>query len=146
MFTEIVDSEEGPVNSVVVPTTGLELLNVTQAGERFPRLTWQKVRYETSAPLRLWIQAVTGIYRPGRSAQFVARAYVEMVSRNLPKDKLERLISGVIRVGDSPWEVEHALGEPLRVHEEPSGETRRTTWEYPSLVVLFKNEVVEQIN
>jgi hypothetical protein len=146
IFADIVEGDDARVRTSVVPAAHLELLNVTQPSSRFPQLTWQKVRYETQTPLRPWLRAATGVFRPGKSSEFLSRIYVEMVSRNLPKEKLNRLLAGVIRVGDSPWEVERALGKPLRVHEDMTAKAKRTTWEYASLVVQFKNEVVEQIN
>lgn len=136
----------GELDPVRVPATDLELLNATQPDSRFPQLTWQRVRYATEMPLRPWIRAATGIYRPTKSVSFVNEAYAEMVSRNLEREKLERLLSGVIRVGDTTQEVEWALGEPLRVQEEAIANAKRTTWQYPSLVVQFENQVVEQIN
>ncbi len=146
IFADIIEDKDARVSRLMVPAARLELLNVTKASRNFPQLTWQKVRYETTVPARLWIRATSGVFRPGKSSEFLGRVYVEMVSRNLAKDKLNRLISGVIRVGDTPWDVERALGKPLRVNEDSTAEVKRTTWEYPSLVVHFKNEVVEQIN
>ena len=146
IYEKIVEREDAPVNTLEVPAIHLQLLNLTQPGGRFRHVTWQKVRYETTVPVRLWIRRTAGVFRPGKSSEFLGRVYAEMVSRNLPKEKLNRLISGVVRVGDSPWDVEHALGKPLRVTEDTTAETMRAKWEYLSLVVKFKNEVVEQVN
>lgn len=146
IFAEVVENEDVPITKINVPAAHLELLNITKPSRDFPQLTWQKVRYETKVPSRPWIRATSGVFRPGKSSEFLSRAYVEMVSRNLVKAKLNRLISGVVRVGDTPWDVERALGKPLRVNEDSTAEIKRATWEYPSLVVRFKNEVVEQIN
>lgn len=141
-------SDGGGTATVIakVPASDVELLNVTKPSTRFPQVIWHKVRYATNAPLHAWVQGVTGIFRPGKSAEFMRRVYVEMVSRNLKKDKLKRLLSGVVRVGDSPWDVERALGAPLRTQKDQAAGGGKVTWQYHSLTVRFENEVVNQIN
>lgn len=141
-------SEDGGVADIIarVRPADVKLLNVTITSKRFPRVVWQKVRYATNRPLRAWVNAVAGIFRLGKSSEFVNRTYVEMVSRNLKKDKLERLLSGVIRVGDSQWDVERALGKPLRVQKDQASDESKVTWQFPALTVQFENDVVNQIN
>ncbi|MCZ6729044.1 MAG: hypothetical protein O7C61_04990 [SAR324 cluster bacterium] len=146
IFDAVFEEESTLPSSIMVRASNVELLNLTQASEKFPQITWQKVKYVSEEPLRLWIRGTTGIFRPGKTSKFLRRVYVEMVSRNLPKEKLNRLLAGVVRVGDDTWEVERALGRPLRVQSDPGTAEGRVTWEYYSLVVHFKNDVVDQIN
>ena len=146
IFPEIPENPDRAPATIPVRAGNLEILNVTTPSRTFPQITWQKVRYKTREPLRLWIRAATGIARPAASVNFLTRTYEEMVSRNLPREKLNRLLSGVIRVGDTTLEVEWALGKPLRVQDETILTTTRTTWHYPSMVVQFKNQLVEQVN
>ena len=131
---------------LTVPAGDLELLNITQNSKRFPQIIWQKVRYSTSKPMTAWIRANAGIYRPGRSSDFISQVYEEMVSRNVEKEKLFRILGGVVRVGDGAHEVQWALGKPLRVQEETAGDSSRVIWHFPSMAVKIRNDVVEQIN
>ena len=146
IFPEILENLDRAPVPLPVRAGDLKMLNVTAPSRTLPQITWQKVRYETREPLRLWIRATTGIARPATSVNFLTRTYEEMVSRNLPREKLNRLLSGVIRVGDTTLEVEWSLGKPLRVQDETILTTTRTTWHYPSMVVQFKNQLVEQVN
>lgn len=146
IFPHTLENPAMPVAAVKVPATSLELLNVTQASTRFPEVLWQKVRYQAKIPIRPWIRASTGIYRPGKNENFINRVYTEMVSRNVKKEKQLRLLSGVVRVGDSTQEVKWAMGAPVRIEEEAIADVKSSTWHYPSLTVHFENQVVEQIN
>ena len=129
-----------------VPVEGLELLNETESASPFAQVVWQKVRYELTQPLQVWARGGAGIYRPGRSEAFLSRVHGEMVTRDVEKEKQLRLLSGVVHIGDSLREVGWALGEPLRNQEETVGPTRRTTWQFPEMTVVFENEVVKQLN
>ena len=146
IFPEILENPARAPTTIPVRAGDLEMLNVTSPSRTLPQITWQKVRYNTREPLRLWIRAATGIARPAKSVNFLTHTYEEMVSRTLPREKLDRLLSGVIRVGDTTLEVEWALGKPLRVQDETILTATRTTWHYPSMVVQFKNQLVEQVN
>lgn len=146
VYSRVLDGSDRAFSTVRVPVGALELLNETQPSSTYPRIDWQKVRYELDQPYRAWARGPAGIYRPGKTAAYLSLVYGEMVTRNVPKEKQLRLLSGVVRAGDSPREVRWALGPPLRTHEETIGEAKRTTWEYPQLVVQFENAVVKQIN
>jgi hypothetical protein len=141
-------SEDGSVAKIIarVPGSDVELLNVTRTSKRFSQVVWQKVRFASTVPVRAWVQGVAGIFRPGKSSEFLNRVYVEMVSRNLKKNKLERLLSGVVRVGDSKWDVERALGAPLRMQKDQASGNGQVTWQFPAMTVRFDGDVVNQIN
>lgn len=145
IFAETPD--RGSIAPVVarVPAQDVKLLNETKPSSRFPQVDWQKVSYASEIPLRAWVQGAAGIFRPGKSSEFLSRVYVELVSRNLKKVKLERLLSGVVRVGDSSWDVERALGPPLRVQKDQASGDNKMTWQYPARSVRFENDVVNQI-
>lgn len=146
VYSTILENPNLPIESIAVPSADLKLLNVTQQSRRFPQITWQKVSYTTKKSLRAWARAGAGIYRPGKSEGFITRAYADMVSRALNKEKMDRLLAGVVRVGDTTLEVSWALGKPLRVVEEDIADAKRTIWHYPTVVVQFENQVVGQIN
>ncbi|MCH7478991.1 MAG: hypothetical protein IIA14_12945 [SAR324 cluster bacterium] len=146
IFPEILENPDRAPATIPVRAGDLEMLSITAPSRTLPQITWQKVRYKTREPLRLWIRAATGIARPAKSVYFLTHTYEEMVSRTLPREKLDRLLSGVIRVGDTTLEVEWALGKPLRIQDETILTATRTTWHYPSIVVQFKNQLVEQVN
>lgn len=146
VFTRIPEGRLQGVEAHQVPATGLKLLNETQPSKDFPGVDWQKVRFTYQRPQMAWVRAVTGIYRVGLTEVFLARAYGEMVTRNLDKDKIERLLSGVVRIGDTLKEVSYAMGDPLRRQEEVVGTVQRVILEYPELRIQFENEVVAQIN
>ena len=146
VFVEIPRTRNTIGETVSVPTLAIKQLNLTEPSARFPEITWYKVQYSARTPLRPWIRAATGIYRPGVSAEFITRVYANMVARNIQVNKVKRLLSGVIQVGDSRRDVEWGLGEPLHVREESIGETRRVYWQFAMVVVQFENDVVKQIN
>lgn len=129
-----------------VPARNVELLNESQTGKAFARVDWQKVRYEMETPARMWVRSTTGVFRAGKPPAFLSRVYGELVTRNVEKDELVRLLSGVVHIGDTVRDVRWALGDPLRNQEETVGQARRTIWQYPELTVTFENDLVKQIN
>lgn len=129
---------QGSMRSYRIPIADLELLNESQAGSGFAQLDWQKVRYKVTEPLLAWARGGAGIYRIGKSEAFLSRVYGEMVTRNVGKEKRIRLLSGVIRIGDTLREAAWALGDPLRRQDEPIGNTKRTIWQYPEMTVIFE--------
>ncbi|HKI99804.1 MAG TPA: hypothetical protein VKB51_15115 [bacterium] len=145
VFSAIPDGQSSP-QIFRVPAPSLELLNETQSNTPFVQVDWQKVRYSFAQPVRAWARGTAGIYRPGKTAAFMSRVYGELVTRNVSKEEQTRLLSGVIRVGDTTREVRWAMGDPLRSNEETISDARRTVWQYPELTVTFENEVVKQIN
>lgn len=146
VFSRIPAGDPRGLGVFKVPAVGVELLNETQSGTSFAQVDWQKVRYQLEQPQRLWARAGAGIYRPGKTAAFMSRVYGELVTRNVDKDEQTRLLSGIVRVGDTLRDVRWALGEPLRSQEETIGEARRTIWQFPEMTVTFENAVVKQIN
>jgi len=146
VFTSVPGGDDSGLSVFRVPASGLELLNETQSGRPFAQVDWQKVRYQFDQPLRAWARGSAGIYRPGKSAQFLSRVHGELVTRNVDKDLQTRLLSGVIRIGDTQRDVRWALGDPLRSQQETIGGARRTIWQFPELTVTFENEVVKQFN
>lgn len=146
VFTRIPGQANGPFETYNLPAIGLELLQETRPSERFPEVTWQKVRYSMERPLRAWAAAAAGIYRPGRRAGFMRASHQAMTEHEVPEEKRMRLLAGVVRIGDTPLEVEWSLGQPLRTQEEVIEETRRTTWHYAEMRIQFENAVVKQIN
>ncbi len=146
VFTSVPGTDEAGLSVFKVPASGLELLNETQSGRPYAQVDWQKVRYQFDQPLRAWARGSAGIYRPGKSAQFLSRVYAELVTRNVDKDLQNRLLSGIIRIGDTQRDVRWALGDPLRTQQETIGAARHTIWQFPELTVTFENEVVKQFN
>jgi hypothetical protein len=146
VFSRIPDDDQGGLQVFRVPATSLELLNETKSNTPFAQIDWQKVRYSFEQPVRAWARGTVGIYRPGKTAAFMSRIYAELVTRNVDKDEQTRLLSGVVRVGDTARQVRWALGDPLRSQDEKIGDTRRSTWQYPEMTVTFENEVVKQFN
>ncbi|MBI4083353.1 MAG: hypothetical protein HY423_12160 [Candidatus Lambdaproteobacteria bacterium] len=146
VFSAIVDRFDMTFTTEAVPARDLRLLAVSQVSDLFPAIEWQKVTYVTPAPLAGWVRASSGIFRPGFAAGPLEGVYAEMVARNVAVEKLARLLSGVVRVGDSTQDVRWALGAPLRVQDEGERGHERTTWHYPGLVVHIENGAVKQIN
>jgi hypothetical protein len=146
VYSNVVDRYDMAFTTERVPAHSLQPLNVTQISDLFPAIEWQKVKYVTPAPLEGWVRATSGIFRPGFAAGTLEGAYAEMVARNLPAEKLARLLSGVVRAGDSAQELRWSLGAPLRVQDESDPRHERITWHYPGLAVHIENGVVKQIN
>ena len=93
----------------------------------------------------MWVRSTTGTYRPFKSDKFLSESYAEMVTRGVLTDRLRRLLSGVVRVGDSPDEVKWSLGIPTQEEESTAEELQITIWHYPGVQVRFENQVVKQI-
>lgn len=146
VFSRIPSNGNDAFTVLSVPVSGVELLNESQSDPRFAQVRWQKVRYELSRPLRAWARGTAGIYRAGKTETFLSRVYGEMVTRVVGKEKITRFLSGVIRIGDSLREAGWALGQPLNEREETVANTKRTTWHFQEMVVVFENQVVKQIN
>ncbi len=146
VFTGIPENGARSLETFRVPVSSLELLNESRPSSEFASVNWTKVRFRLERPQHLWVRGGAGIYRPGKTDAFLARVHGEMVTRNVEKVALRRLLSGVVRVGDGPREVRWALGEPLRNQEDTAGGISRQTWQYPELTVLIENGLVKQID
>ena len=146
IYSRIPSDGQSDFSALVVPPTGVELLNESQTAPIFQQVVWQKVRYRFEMPVRAWAREGAGIFRPGKTNVFMTRVYGEMVTRGVPKAEQVRLLSGVVRIGDGVQNVRWALGEPLRSQEETVGDAKRTIWQYRELKVEFENEVVKQLN
>ncbi len=146
VFSRIPTTATSPFAVHRVPAGGLELLNESQRSPRYAALDWQKVRFQLKRPLQAWARGAAGIFRLGKPVTFLSRVYGEMVTRNVDKETERRLLSGVVRIGDTVREVQWALGDPLRSQNETIGNARRTIWEFGELTVTFENDVVKQIN
>jgi hypothetical protein len=145
VYSRPLNSSFRAFQSLTVPAADLEPSRETQRNDDLPQIEWQKVRYSTRLPQKLWVRAAAGIYRVGKSPAFLTQAYADMATRSVAKELLARLLSGVVRPGDSPQEVRWALGEPLRTGEEAAGAVKLTLWDYPEAQVRFENAVVKQV-
>ncbi len=146
VFSRIPADEASSFEVYRVPVSGIEVLNESQPAEQFAPVNWQKVRYALERPLQAWARGTAGIYRAGKTDTFFNRVYGEMVTRNVDKDERFRLLSGVVRIGDSLQQVRWALGDPLRSQEETIATATRIIWQYAALSVVMENGVVKQIN
>ncbi len=146
VFSRIPRNGNSAFQSLRVPPAGIELLNETRSDSPFDQVVWQKVRYRLERPLRLWAREGAGIYRAGRTPQYFTRVYGELVTRGIPKDEQVRVLSGLIRIGDTIRTVRWALGDPLREQEQTAGDARRTIWQFREFRVVFENDVVKQID
>jgi len=146
VYEKHMEERDNTLAFVQVRASDLKLLNITHPSTKYPNIVWQKVSYAAKAPVNLWVRDGAGIYRSGKTVAYLSRVYADMVSRNIQKDKQTRLLSGVVRVGDSQAEVEWALGKPLRVREESTGSAKKIIWQYAATTVRFDNLLVEKIN
>jgi len=146
VYSRILDGSNKPFTTMEVPVAGMELLNEIQSSKIYPQIDWQKIRYELELPVRGWVRGGAGVYRGGKTTAFITLVYGEMVTRNIEKEKLQRLLTGVVHIGDGVQDVRWALDQPLRTQEEKVGEVNRSTWEYPEMVILFENDIVKQLN
>ena len=146
VFPEPFERASAATAGLEVPASDLQLANVAQPSQSFPEITWQKVNYETSVPSTLYVRGTTGIYRPFMSEKFISDVHAEMVTQGVDTDRQRRLLSGIVRVGDSPQDVRWAMGEPLQHEESTAQELKIMVWHYPGLQVRFENNVVKKIN
>jgi hypothetical protein len=146
VFPEIVQSVNDGQPALEMPASDVVLANVAQPSQAFPEITWQKVTYETTVPATLYVRATTGIYRPFRSEKFLSDSHAEMVTQGIDNDRMRRLLSGVVRVGDSNQDVRWALGDPLQQEESTAEGLKILVWHYPGIQVRFENGVVKKIN
>ncbi|MDH4246647.1 MAG: hypothetical protein OEW39_02395 [Deltaproteobacteria bacterium] len=146
VFAAPLGKDDSNMSTLRLPVNSMTLLNETTPSDTFTRVVWQKIKYEVDQPIEAWIRDTGGVFRAGKSPDFMVRSYGEMVTRDVDRDKLTRLLSGVVHLGDSPTDVEWALGTPLRKQEETVPDAVRSTWEYPEIVVRFENAIVKQLN
>ena len=139
-------SEGDGTETVQVPADKLELLNETQHNVAFPQVDWQRVRYQVEQPLPAWVRAGTGIFRPGKDRSSLVRAHSLMVARNVERERMQRLLAGVVQIGDTTREVAWALGDPLREQQETINQAQRLTWVYGDVEVEFENSIVIKVN
>jgi hypothetical protein len=146
VFPEIVQSVSDDRAALEMPASDVTLANLAQPSTAFSEITWQKVTYETSVPATLYVRASTGIYRPFRSDRFLSDVHAEMVTQGLDNDRLRRLLTGVVRPGDSGQDVRWALGDPIQQEESTAEGLKIQIWHYPGVQVRFENGVVKKIN
>lgn len=146
VFPGIPQHGQAPEPALEVPAADLKLANETEASATLPEIIWQKVTYRTTRPARLWVRDPTGIYRPFRSAGALSDVHAEMVARNVEAERVRRLLSGVVRVGDAEQDVRWARGEPTQREESTTEGLQIMVWHYPGMRIRFENEVVKQIN
>ncbi len=145
IYSRPLDEAERAFRVEEIPASDVEMLKETQPSTMFPQVQWRKVRYVSRRAAQPWVRASTGIYRPGKSTSFLTQNYADLVARNLPRELMTRLLSGVVRTGDTPQQVRWALGEPLRSSEERARGVQVTVWEYPELKVRFDDAVVGRV-
>ncbi|MDH5752459.1 MAG: hypothetical protein OEZ59_08590 [Deltaproteobacteria bacterium] len=146
VYSRPIARKEDTYTTVDVPVQALELLHETIISKSFPRITWQKVKYSFDTSQQAWVRGGSGIFRPGKAPDFMIRTYEEMVTQDLEKEKRNRLLAGMVQVGDTTSDVQWALGNPLRKQEEKAGEALQATWEYPEYVIRLENFIVKSIN
>ncbi|HUJ76464.1 MAG TPA: hypothetical protein VL359_16500 [bacterium] len=148
VFAQPVEPARRGFGVLLVPARDIQLLQESQDSASLPRITWHKVRFVTMVPAEPWLRASTGIYRPGKSTAFLSQSFADLVTHGVAKEDMNRLLAGVVRVGDSTQQVRWALGEPLRTWEETQGQAKGakdTVWEYPEAQISFENATVKQV-
>ena len=146
VFPDPIDRPAQATAGLEMPSADVTLANVTKPSQTFPEVTWQKVNYETNAPALLYVRGTTGIHRPFLTEKFISDVHAEMVTQGVDSERLRRLLSGVVRVGDGPQDVRWALGEPQQQEESTAEQLKIMVWHYPGLQVRFENNVVKKIN
>jgi len=146
VFTDPITRANAVPANVEVPASDLQLANQNQPSTLFPEIVWQKVNYETTVPGTLFVRGTTGIYRPFMSEKFISDMHAEMVTQGVDTERQRRLLSGVVRVGDSPQDVRWALGDALQQEESVAEDLKILVWHYAGLQVRFENNVVKKIN
>ncbi|HEX7926560.1 MAG TPA: hypothetical protein VF678_03150 [bacterium] len=144
VYSRPLDANFRSFQTVVVPANDVDLAHETQRSEDFPQVEWQKVRYSSRLPQTVWVRASAGIYRVGRSQAFLTQSYAEMATRSVQKETASRLLSGIVKPGDSAQEVRWALGDPLKTGDETTG-NKQTVWEYTEAKIRFENAVVKSV-
>ncbi|MEE8433445.1 MAG: hypothetical protein V3S64_01530 [bacterium] len=146
VFSQIPTLAGGTFETMMAPSSGIKLLNDSTQVKRFDKVIWQKVGYRFEAPGRAWAREAAGIFRSGKTDQYLLRVYGEMVTRGISKGLQIRLLSGIVRVGDTMRQVQWAFGDPLRRTETETDNTTQTNWEYQNLRVVLQNGVVKTIS
>ena len=115
------------------------------ASQAFPPLVWRPVRYTLRRAAQPWVAEAQGIYRPGRSPAFLMAAYLDMTGMRIPAENLRRLLTGVVRPGDSAQDVRWAWGEPLRTWSEGAEGRRTAVWEFVEGQLRFEGATVREV-
>lgn len=142
VFSQIPNRAGGAFETIMAPSSGIKLLNDSIQVKRFDKVVWQKVRYRFRAAGKAWAREASGIFRSGKTARFLLRVYGEMVTRGLSRGLQIRLLSGIVRVGDTLRQVQWAFGDPLRRTETKIDDTIQINWEYQNLRVVLQKGVV----
>ena len=132
--------------TMMAPSSGIKLLNESTKVKWFDKVVWQKVTYRFDAPGKAWAREAAGIFRSGKTDQYLLRVYGEMVTRGISKGLQIRLLSGIVRVGDTMRQVQWAFGDPLRQSKTKTDNTTQINWEYQNLRVVLQNGVVKTIS
>lgn len=146
VFSIIPNGTGGPFETIMAPSSGIKLLNETTTVKWFAKVVWQKVSYRFKAPGKAWAREASGIFRSGKTDQFLLRVYGEMVTRGVSRGMQIRLLSGIVRVGDTLRQVQWAFGDPLRRTETKVDNITQIHWEYQNQRVVLQNGVVLTIS
>ena len=146
VFSQIPPLAGGLFETILAPSSGIKLLNDSTKVKRFDRVIWQKVDYRFVAPGKAWAREAVGIFRAGKTDQYLLRVYGEMVTRGISKGLQIRLLSGIVRVGDTMRQVQWAFGDPLRRTETKTEDILQINWEYQNLRVVLQGGVVKTIS
>ncbi|MCH8075139.1 MAG: hypothetical protein IIC13_02100 [SAR324 cluster bacterium] len=146
VFSKIPTLAGGSFETMMAPSSAIKLLNESTRVKWFDKVIWQKVEYRFNAPGKAWAREAAGIFRAGKTDQYLLRVYGEMVTRGISKGLQIRLLSGIVRVGDTMRQVQWAFGDPLRRTETKKDNATQTNWEYQNLRVVLQNGVVKTIS
>ncbi|MDT8448180.1 MAG: hypothetical protein RRB13_14905 [bacterium] len=126
----------------LVPVAALLITGRQETQADFPQLAFRAVNYKGALPQTYWVDDWAGIYRPEKESTWLNQVFEELSRTQLPEDRRDRVLMGLVETGFTEQEVRQALGEPTQRERLATGEIQ---WIYANKKILFEAGKVAQV-
>ncbi|NQU62993.1 MAG: hypothetical protein HQ517_01725 [SAR324 cluster bacterium] len=127
----------------LVSSNQLSLTGRQERAADFPNVIWKAVNFKANVPKNFWVPDWSGIYRPGKTADWLNQTYEKALRLKLEINILQKILKGLVEAGFTKEQVEMTLGAPLKIKQlENSTEVE---WEYSGHKIIFESERVLRI-
>jgi hypothetical protein len=143
VYPDLPEAESNLTDFQPVPSNQLSFTGKKATSPDFPKLSWKAVNYKASIFSKAWIPEWAGIYRPDKDALWLNRTYDIVISRNLEKRLVEKILTGQVEIGFTMDQVRMAFGKPTEEHAIENN--TKMEWIYPSHKVIFSSGIVSRV-
>ena len=141
VYTNFFPSRNTQWKYVNIPSDKIQLTGESEYNKNYYPLKWHAVTYRLSNPLQLWVRASDGIYRADRDKKWMNDTFKKLSRLKIANSKKYKILEGNIEKNFSEDQVLLTLGQPLqKVNKEET-----TEWSYPAYIIVFSNNIVQQI-